>query len=161
MAKKLSQLMPDLKAALEDGMRDAATEVVLDLKRRSPYWSGDFEAAWVVKQGQTPAPSDIPSRDFSEVPERRPRPAQPSPILGGVPDPILRLGYAISNRMEYSSYAADLAPWSDNRDGTLRYEHPGADQGAEPNWFVKYVQGGEMQATVRQAFEKKKREAGF
>ena len=56
---------------------------------------------------------------------------------------------------------ADLAPWSDNRDGTLRYEHPGADQGAEPNWFVRYVLGGEMQATVRQAMEKRKRAKGF
>ena len=161
MAKKLSQLMPDLKAALEDGMRDAATDITNELKRRSPYWSGDVERGWQVVQGQEPVPNDLPGRDLSEVPERLPRPSQPSPIVGGVPEPDLSKGYAIGNRMEYVDYAADLAPWSDNRDGTLRYEHPGADQGAEPRWWTRYVQGGEMQVTVQQAMERQKRAKGF
>ena len=40
MGKPLTQMVPDFREALEEGVQDAAEQVVFDLKRAGPYWSG-------------------------------------------------------------------------------------------------------------------------
>lgn len=158
MAKKLSQLMPDLKQAIKAGREEAAEVITNQLKRRSPYWSGQTERSYRVTADQ-PVANTVPPTDLSEVPERRPRPAEPSPIIGGIPDVELRREMWIGSTAEKIDHAADLAPWDSG--GAYRYERAGADQGTTPNWWVIYTKGGEMQADLVQSMERKKREAGF
>ena len=52
MGKPLTQMVPDFREALEEGVQDAAEQVVYDLKRAGPYWSGQFESLWQVNAGR-------------------------------------------------------------------------------------------------------------
>ena len=128
-SKPLSQLVPDFKAALEEGLQEAAEQVVYDLKRDGPYWTGFFESLWVVEPGKTKIVANIkdattnkkkrPGRDYTdaEVPE--------SPNLGG---------YTIGNRANYRLYAMDILP-----SPTGRGAYPAANLTAKKNWFDLYV----------------------
>ena len=46
--KPLSQLVPDFRNALEEGLQEAATQVVRDLQIAGPYWTGFFSDVWEV-----------------------------------------------------------------------------------------------------------------
>ena len=128
MGKPLTQMVPDFREALEEGVQDAAEQVVYDLKRAGPYWSGQFESLWQVNAGRKaikprfptlgPTPTKARSREITEVD------VPASPNLGG---------YTIGNQALYRAYAMDLLP-----------SNYGRQQGNAPNktaprfWFDTY-----------------------
>ena len=59
MSKPLTQLVPDLREALEKGLEEAAEKVVMDLKEDGPYWTGFFESLWEVNPGNTAIKANI------------------------------------------------------------------------------------------------------
>ena len=52
MAKPISQLIPDFREALKEGIKDAAENIVVGLIEEGPYWDGIFARSWEVKKGQ-------------------------------------------------------------------------------------------------------------
>ena len=42
MGKSLTQIVPDFREALEEGVEQAVTTVVRDLQEAGPYWTGFF-----------------------------------------------------------------------------------------------------------------------
>ena len=119
--------------------QEAATQIVDDLKQVGPYWSGDFEAAWVVKAGKTRISASRPGR--SEQPPQ-PRPRQITPV--SVPKPTGRksVEYTIGNEMEYRNLAMDLEP------GRIK---GGGNETAEQDWYRTYVEGGNLRLTLQQS----------
>lgn len=156
MAKKLNELMPDLKGAIKKGMINASKAVVQDLRNEGPFWSGDLYANWIVQEGPDPVENNLKGETMEDVPERRSRPTRPIPVPAPV-DFQLEKGLAIGNRMQYVDFAADLKPQGD----TFRYERPNADANSSPRWFTRYVQGGGLQARVQSEMDKERRANGF
>ena len=121
---KLTQIVPDFREALEEGVQDAAKQVVFDLKREGPYWTGVFETLWQVNAGkyavkanidnplETPPKAAARSYTEAEVPE--------SPNLGG---------YTIGNRAKYRLYAMDILGDRSTRKGKTAIE----------NWYDLYI----------------------
>lgn len=139
-SKPLSQLVPDFKAALEEGLEVAAGEITEQLKVEGPYWTGFFESLWVVEPGKTKIVANIkdattskkkrPGRDYTDVfvPE--------SPNLGG---------YTIGNKANYRLYAMDILP-----SPTGRGAYPAANLTAKKNWFDLYV-NAKMPETINRS----------
>ena len=121
---KLTQIVPDFREALEEGVQDAAEQVVFDLKRAGPYWTGVFETLWQVNAGkyavqanidnplETPSQPAARSYTETEVPE--------SPNLGG---------YTIGNRAKYRLVAMDIVGDRATRKGKT----------AVKNWYDLYI----------------------
>jgi hypothetical protein len=133
--KPLSQLSSDLRSGLALGMEIAARNITMELKRRGPYWTGQFEAAWEVAAGQMRIDSNLGDQ--------------------ATWDQIL-LGYTIGNLMEYADIALDLEPGDDGR-----YRHERARATAEADWFARYILGGEGSATLGLSVKQGMRLAGF
>jgi len=157
MARKtLNELVGDLKAGLSLASERVAEEITLELKRRGPYYTGDFEKAWVVRSGQVRVMSDLPGRSLEEDIGRQAR--QVTPVTVPPADDRM-LGYTIANRMEYADIAMDLEP--SPRDGNYRYERFGADTRAIAGWFELYMLGGEGSRTIATATKDAMGLAGF
>ena len=111
---------------------NAARDIVIDLKIAGPYWSGEFEANWVVKRGAAGVAASKPSR-FGYFPERKDR------TITDVTIPPAKgrgnITYSIANQMEYRDIALDLVRGRLSESGTLSYE----DQPAQ-DWYVTYAQ---------------------
>ena len=134
-AKPISQLIPDVREALIEGMEKATEGITLDLIDQGPYWSGLFAKSWMVVRGQNAIPKYIP-RQYPV-----PREAQSKPKGGDLASlrPITPVnqdlrGYTIGNMTEYSGYAMDLWPTNRGRQGGYA---PNAT--AMPKWFQNYV----------------------
>ena len=139
-SKPLSQLVPDFKAALEEGLQEAAEQIVYDLKRDGPYWTGFFESLWVVEPGKTKIVANVkdattskkkrPGRDYTDVfvPE--------SPNLGG---------YTIGNKANYRLYAMDILPSPTGRQGG-----DAPNKTADKKWFDTYV-NAKMPETINRS----------
>jgi len=136
MARKTNIKIPGLNAWVDNIKNElseaAARDIVIDLKIAGPYWSGEFEANWVVKRGATGVGASKESR-FGEFPERQPR------TITDVTIPPAKgrgdITYSISNQMEYRDIALDLKPGRLSKSGNLSY----SDQPAQ-DWYVKYAQ---------------------
>lgn len=125
-SKPLSQLVPDFRNALEEGLQEAAEQIVYDLKREGPYWTGFFESLWEVQPGKTKIVANIAN------PLKVPKvPASPSYTTAEVPESPNLGGYTIGNRSEYRLYAQDIV-----KKGPRQVE--GARLTAVPNWFDLY-----------------------
>lgn len=125
-SKPLNQLVPDFKAALEEGLQEAAEQIVYDLKRDGPYWTGFFESLWEVQPGKTKIVANIAN------PLKVPKvPAAPSYTTAEVPESPDLGGYTIGNRSEYRLYAQDII-----KKGPRQAE--GARLTATRNWFDTY-----------------------
>ena len=139
--KPLSQLVPDVREALEQALEEAATAVVYDLKADGPYWSGQFETLWQVNAGNKAIPANIATAPF--VPPK----ALPRQITKvDVPESPNLEGYTIGNRAQYRVYAMDLVPTPRGRQGG---NAPNAT--APPNWFDTYI-NSKMQRRVNTTF---------
>ena len=125
-SKPLSQLVPDFKAALEEGLQEAAEQVVYDLKREGPYYTGFFETLWEVQPGKTKIVANIANP--LEVPKT---PAARSYTTAEVPESPNLGGYTIGNRSEYRLYAQDIL-----KGGPRSAE--GARLTAPKDWFDTY-----------------------
>ena len=125
-SKPLNQLVPDFKAALEEGLQDAAEQIVYDLKREGPYWTGFFESLWEVQPGKTKIIANIAN------PLKVPKvPASPSYTTAEVPESPDLGGYTIGNRSEYRLYAQDIIKKGPRQAKDARLT-------AKRNWFDTY-----------------------
>ena len=127
MKKPLTQLVPDIREALEKGLEEAAEQVVMDLKKDGPYWTGFFESLWEVNPGNTAVKANI--KNPLEVP-KQPKTRQITPVE--IPESPNLNGYTIGNRAEYRLYAMDILK------GGAR-DRAGARLTADKNWFDTYV----------------------
>jgi hypothetical protein len=136
MARKTNIKIPGLNAWVDNIKNElsenAARDIVIDLKIAGPYWSGEFEAGWVVKRGATGVSASKESR-FGEFPARQPR------TITDVTIPPAKgrgnITYSISNQMEYRDVALDLIP---DASGKFRGDRP--NRTAPKDWYVKYAQ---------------------
>lgn len=126
-SKPLNQLVPDFRNALEEGLQEAAEQIVYDLKRDGPYYTGFFETLWEVQPGKTKIVANIANP--LEVPKT---PAARSYTTAEVPESPNLGGYTIGNRSEYRLYAQDIL-----KGGARSAE--GARLTAEKDWFDTYV----------------------
>jgi hypothetical protein len=125
-SKPLNQLVPDFKAALEEGLQEAAEQIVYDLKRDGPYYTGFFETLWEVQPGKTKIVANIANP--LKVPKT---PAARSYTTAEVPESPNLGGYTIGNRSEYRLYAQDIL-----KGGARSAE--GARLTAPRDWFDTY-----------------------
>ena len=136
MPRKTNIKIPGLNAWVDNIKNElsenAARDIVIDLKIAGPYWSGEFEAAWVVKRGATGVAATKES-SFGIFPERKQR------TITDVTIPPAKgrgnITYSISNQMKYRDIALDLVP---GRPVPSRDESY-TDQPAK-DWYVTYVQ---------------------
>jgi len=122
--------------------REAAEQIVKDLKQLGPYWTGDFEEAWVVKAGSTSI-----SANRRGVPTRPKEPYQRQITPVSVPPARGRgnVEYTIGNEMVYRNVAMDLEP------GRIKV---GGNETTEQDWYRTYVEGGNLRLTLQQATER-------
>ena len=153
--KPLSQLSRDLRSGLALGMELAARDITLELKRRGPYWTGQFEAAWEVAAGQVRIEGSIKDSSTWEQVQSGPKEWQVTAVFIPPADESLR-GYTIGNLMEYADIAMDLEPGDDGN-----YRHQRARATAEADWFPRYILGGEGTRTLAFSVKPGMRLAGF
>ena len=126
--KPITAIVPDFRDALDEGLKEVVNTVVVDLKEKGPYWSGQFESLWKVNAGKpaikplfpaiSPTPKQAIKREITpfDIPE--------SPNLGG---------YRIGNEAKYRLFAMDLAPTPRGRKGGNA-----PNKTAPKNWFDTY-----------------------
>ena len=127
MGKPLTQMVPDFREALEEGVQQAAETVVRDLQIAGPYWTGFFSDVWQVNVGTTAVRANI--KNPLEVPKQ---PKTPQYVDIDVPESPDLQGYTIGNRAEYRLYALDIINAGPRA-------NPNARLTADKNWFDKYV----------------------
>ena len=125
-SKPLNQLVPDFRNALEEGLQEAAEQIVYDLKRDGPYYTGFFETLWEVQPGKTKIVANIANP--LKVPKT---PAARSYTTAEVPESPNLGGYTIGNRSEYRLYAQDIVKKGPRQAKDARLT-------ANPNWFDTY-----------------------
>jgi len=140
MSKPLTQLVPDLREALEKGLEEAAEKVVMDLKEDGSYWTGFFESLWEVNPGNTAIKANI--KNPLTVP-KQPKTKQITPV--DIPESPNLNGYTIGNRAEYRLYAMDILTA-----GNRGRSNPNARLTADKNWFDRYV-NARMPAAINTA----------
>ena len=131
--------------------QQAAFDIISNLKTRGPYWTGEFEKAWVAIPGENKKiPATLKSQ--FEIKERiligpLPRPA------GGFSKPKIAPlrgtglnSYTIGNLMEYRDIALDLKPGRVSEDPDSRKTNT-----AKRDWYVRYIEGGGLQKTLKNA----------
>ena len=121
---KLTQIVPDFREALEEGVQDAAEQVVFDLKREGPYWTGFFESLWQVNAGKIAVKPNV-----ANPLETPPKPAARSYTEAEVPESPNLGGYTIGNRAKYRLYAMDILGDRATRKGKT----------AVKNWYDLYI----------------------
>ena len=121
---KLTQIVPDFREALEEGLQDAAEQVVFDLKREGPYWSGVFETLWQVNAGNFAVKPNVANP--LETPSK---PAARSYTEAEVPESPNLAGYTIGNRAKYRLYAMDILGDRSTRKGKT----------AVKKWYDLYI----------------------
>ena len=131
MGKPLTQLVPDFREALEEGVQEATKTVVRDLQVAGPYWTGFFSDVWQVNVGKTAVKANI--KNPLEVPDR---PKTPQYIDVDVPESPDLQGYTIGNRAEYRLYAMDIIKAGAAKRPEVRQTQRLT---AEPKWYDKYI----------------------
>ena len=126
MSTPITSIVSDFKVALEEGLQEAAEQVVYDLKREGPYYTGFFETLWEVQPGKTKIVANIANP--LKVPKT---PAARSYTTAEVPESPNLGGYTIGNRSEYRLYAQDIL-----KGGARSAE--GARLTAPKDWFDTY-----------------------
>ena len=127
MGKPLTQMVPDFREALEEGLQQATKTVVRDLQIAGPYWTGFFSDVWQVNVGKTAVKANI--QNPLEVPKQ---PKTPQYVDIDVPESPNLQGYTIGNRAAYRLYAMDILNAGPRA-------QPGARLTADKNWYDKYV----------------------
>ena len=126
--------------------REAARQITTDLKEIGPYWSGDFEEAWVVKQGSSPIKAT--KQPFGESPSQ-PYTRQVTPVSVPPAKGRKSVQYTIGNEMSYRNVAMDLEP-----DSTGKYRGERKGRTVEPDWYRTYAEGGNLRLTLQQTTNK-------
>ena len=127
MGKPLTQLVPDFREALEEGVQQATKTVVRDLQIAGPYWTGFFSDVWQVNVGKTAVRANI--QNPLEVPKQ---PKTPQYVDIDVPESPDLQGYTIGNRAAYRLYAMDILNAGPRA-------QPGARLTADKKWYDTYI----------------------
>ena len=142
MARRTGFKLPGLRTWVDniknEVSRQAAEQIVLDLKEIGPYWTGTFEKSWVVRQGDVRIPA------FTEPKERTAFPSQRkiTPIKKVEPPRGRKsVFFTIGNTTTYRNVALDLVP------GRIK---AGGNETAPQDWFRTYVEGGNLRLTLQQ-----------
>ena len=147
--KPITAVVPDFRDALEEAMKEASEQIVYELKREGPYWTGVFETLWVIEPGKKAIPGTIPN----PLPTPR-RPKTPQYTEAFAPESPNLGGYTIGNRAKYKLYAQYILASSTGR-GPQKGESEGAT--AEKDWFDTYVNskmGGTIQRELTNVFRR-------
>jgi hypothetical protein len=137
MGKPLTQIVPDFRQALEEGVQQATETVVRDLQIAGPYWTGFFSDVWQVNVGATAIKANI--QNPLEVPKQ---PKTPQYVEINVPESPDLQGYTIGNRAAYRLYAMDILNVGPRA-------QPGARLTADKKWYDKYI-NAEMPGVINQ-----------
>ena len=135
--KPITQLVPDFREALEEGVQQATETVVRELQIAGPYWTGFFSDVWQVNVGKTAVKANI--KNPLEVPKQ---PKVPNYVDIDVPDSPNLQGYTIGNRAEYRLYAMDII-----KEGPRA--QPNARLTADKKWYDRYI-NAQMPSTIEQ-----------
>ena len=130
--KGLARLTDDFKNVLDGALQIAAANIVEDLQKAGPYWTGFFSEVWEVKAGDTPVVANLTDPFPVRLNQPRSRPTS-FPRIDVPPTPNLA-GYTIGNRARYRLYAMDILPSKSGRGA-----YPAANLTADKNWFDRYV----------------------
>jgi hypothetical protein len=142
MGKPLTQIVPDFREALEEGVQQATKTVVRDLQIAGPYWTGFFSDVWQVNVGKTAIKANI--KNPLEVPKQ---PKTPQYVDIDVPESPDLQGYTIGNRSEYRLLAMDIV--KDRRDPPRGRSAANARLTADKKWYDKYI-NAEMPRVIDQ-----------
>jgi len=158
-------LTDDVMAALNDGVRNAAVQVMNDLGRKGPVWSGEFRDSWIAvsrqKVGSAATNGSYPYT-LSNVPQ----------LSLNQKEQVKKI--EITNTSKWAKYALDLEvgrffPREDkpNPKGNIEPNSPGkrdittttfrgdissgdgkARITAPLDWYSKYLRGGEFKKSL-------------
>ena len=129
---------------------EAVENIVRNLKVKGPYWTGEFQDAWVVELGDKRIPAvrkpKNPTKSLRELLAEGPRPRRITQLRRGIDFEVpskdrLRdnIKYTIDNLMTYRDIAKDLVP------GRIK----GGGRETAPNkWYNNYIQGGGLATTL-------------
>ena len=148
--KLLTELIPDFKKALSEGLEAAADDVVEGLQEDGPHWTGQFAASWGIAIGQTTIPGVTPLQQQWLL-KKREKPDKPYPPIFKRKAEGLE-GYTIGNLTDYKLYAMDHLPIS----GDKRGDKGGAT--AKKDWFKLFAlkeKGSRLQVIVDNALTSK------
>ena len=129
MARPLTQIVPDFRQALEEGVQQAAEVITDQLKIEGPYYTGFFESLWQVNVGKTAVKANVKDPSTNKK-QRFTRDYSPT----DVPESPNLQGYTIGNRANYRLYAMDIKP-----SPTGRGAYPAANLTAPKNWYDNYI----------------------
>ena len=128
----------------------AASNVVQDLRRLGPWWSGEFAKNWEIRIDEDiPAdrrPSDESPWGYQEYEDILARQTSRAELPRIIPPDVtgrqaLQKGrYVIGNRMSYRDIAQDLIP------GRIKVEGGGT---ADQDWYTTYVFGGALNESIK------------
>lgn len=160
MNRPLGQLNRDLRRKTQSAARHAAAEIMNDLAKEGPLWSGEFANSWVAD-----APGVGSGRQGSYPYTIRDVPALPDTVAAVKRNPKL----VIKNTTDYAAQALDLEegyfidPGTEpkgpvviegKRYGRMRTDigpsegEPTSRATAPQDWFVNYINGGGMQKSL-------------
>jgi hypothetical protein len=162
MAKPLKQINRDIRRQVQSAARRAAAEIMNDLAKIGPNWSGEFANSWVAD-----APGVGKGKQGSYPYTIRDTPILPDTIAAVKRNPKL----SIVNTTDYAMAAMDLeegvfknpgfAPKGEiviegRRVGRMRTDitepgdgkEPTSFATAQPDWFITYINGGGLQKSL-------------
>ena len=127
--KKLTQLVPDVREALQTALEETVVQVHKELVEVGPWWSGQFATSWEVQPGKKAirANIDLVSSDKTQRDNNSAQIDVPdSPNLGG---------YTLGNRSRYRLYAMDVLG---DPNGRGRQQGTAPNKTAERFWYDTY-----------------------
>ncbi len=141
MAGSLRDYMQSIVAETAKKTAEAITD---DLKRAGPYWTGDFEKAWVVRPGFVNIAKEGVGRDISQgFPARK----TPSYTKAAIPpvQPASSVELTIGNTSTYREVAMDLLP---DLPRVFRDDGTPKNITADQDWYIKYRQAGGLTKSI-------------
>jgi len=127
--KKLTQLVPDVREALQTALEETVVQVHRDLVDVGPWWSGQFATSWEVQPGKKAIPANIDLVSSDRTPEDK------ASAQIDVPDSPNLGGYTLGNRSRYRLYAMDVLG---DPNGRGRQQGTAPNKTAERFWYDTY-----------------------
>jgi len=140
MKKPLSRFRDDLEGALGMAVQRVAYDVTSELKKIGPYWTGQFEEAWIIEKGEATILPSILDKYKGNRPET-PMPRKLTSTWIDQSNSGMKTNYTIGNTMEYAKIAMDMSGNRASRPGRT----------AKPYWFQNFFVSPEKDAIMSKA----------